>query len=54
MEKEREISDFEAKMKKVEFKHNRELKEARMAEDRSKTLLKEEKAKIDKINKQAS
>lgn len=53
MEKDMEISDFEAKMKKVEFKHGREIKEAKMAEERAKNVLKDEKAKLDKITKQA-
>jgi hypothetical protein len=53
MEKEREISGFEAKLKKLEFKHSRDLKEAKMAEERASGLLKEEKAKNDKVNKQA-
>ena len=34
MEKDREIADFEAKMKKVEFKHARELKELKVAKER--------------------
>lgn len=40
-------------MKKTEFKHSRDLKEAKIAEDRAKGLLKEEKAKVDKLTKQA-
>ncbi len=54
MEKDREISDFDSKLKKIEFRHNRELKEAKTAEQRAKALLKEEKAKVDKVSKQAS
>lgn len=54
MEKDRQISDFDSKLKKIEFKNNRELKEARSAEERAKGLLKEEKAKVDKISKQAN
>lgn len=54
MEKEREISDFDSKLKKIEFKHNREVKEAKAGEERAKGLLKEEKAKVDKLSKQAN
>lgn len=53
MEKEREISNFETKLKKIEFKHSRDLKEAKMAEERANNLLKEEKNKSDKFSKQA-
>lgn len=53
MEKEREISNFEAKLKKIEFKHSRDLKEAKMAEEKATNLLKEEKNKSDKFSKQA-
>lgn len=53
MEKEREISNFEAKLKKIEFKHSRDLKESKMAEERASNLLKEEKSKSDKYSKQA-
>jgi hypothetical protein len=54
MEKDREISDFDSKLKKIEFKHNREVKEAKTAEERAKGLLKEEKAKVDKLSKHAN
>lgn len=54
MEKEREISDFDSKLKKIEFKHNREVKEAKAGEERAKGLLKEEKARVDKLSKQAN
>ena len=54
MEKDRQISDFDSRLKKIEFRHNRELKEAKTAEQRAKGLLKEEKAKVDKVSKQAS
>lgn len=40
-------------MKKAEFKHNRDLKEAKIAEERAKILLKEEKGKVDKLSKEA-
>lgn len=40
MEKDSEISNYEAKLKKAEFKHSREIKEAKMAEERATTLLK--------------
>lgn len=53
MERDRQISDFEAKIKKTEFKHSRDLKEAKIAEDRAKALLKEEKAKVDRLTKLA-
>lgn len=36
----------------MELKHNRDLKEARTAEDRARTLLKDEKNKNDKVSKQ--
>ena len=51
MEKEREISSFEAKFKKAEIKSNRDLKEAKIAEDKAKNTLKEERAKLDKTTK---
>lgn len=54
MEKQREISDFQSKLKKIEFKHNRDLKEAKSGEERAKALLKQEKVKVDKISKQAN
>jgi len=53
MEKDREIADFEAKMKKVEFKHARELKELKVAKERFEALLKDEKSKADKFSRQA-
>lgn len=53
MEKDREIADFTAKMKKVEFKHNREVKEASIAKERAETLLKDEKGRLDKQTKAA-
>jgi hypothetical protein len=40
MEKESEISNFEAKLKKAEFKYSREIKEAKLAEERATGLLK--------------
>ena len=54
MERDREVAAFQAQTKKTEFKHNRDLKEARQAEDRAKLLLKEEKSKSDKLTKQIS
>lgn len=53
MEKERIISDFDAKLKKIEFRHSRDLKEAKMSEERASNLLKEEKIKSDKFSRQA-
>ena len=53
MKREREVADFQAKMKKTEFKHSRDIKEAKMAEDRAKNLLKEEKSRVDKLSKVA-
>lgn len=53
MEKESEISNFEAKLKKAEFKFSREIKEVKLAEERATALLKQQKAKVDKITKQA-
>ena len=41
-------------MKKVELKHNREVKDARMKEEKANTLLKDEKAKVDKFKQQAT
>lgn len=40
-------------MKKIQFKHTRDLKEVKLAEQRAKNLLKDEKAKVDKLSKQA-
>lgn len=40
-------------MKKAELKYNREIKDAKMAEERAKTLLKDEKTKMDKLAIQA-
>lgn len=53
MEKDREIADFTAKTKKLEFKHNRDLKEAKIAKERAETLLRDEKAKTDKYSRAA-
>jgi hypothetical protein len=53
MEKDREIADFTAKMKKVEFKHNRELKETTIGRERAEALLREEKGRCDKQTKAA-
>lgn len=53
MEKDREIADFTAKMKKVEFKHSRELKEVTIAKERAEALLKDEKGRCDKHTKAA-
>lgn len=54
MEKEREVTDHAAKLKKIEFKNSRDLKELKMAEEKAKTQLKEEKAKLDKMTKSAN
>ncbi len=40
MEKQSQISNFQAKFKKAEFKYSRELKEAKLAEERATGLLK--------------
>lgn len=53
MEKDREIADFAARMKKVEFKHNRELKEGSITRERAEALLREEKARSDKHSRAA-
>lgn len=53
MEKDREIADFEAKMKKVDFRHARELKELKVAKERFEALLKDEKSRADKFSRQA-
>jgi hypothetical protein len=53
MEKDREIADFTARMKKVEFKHNRELKELTIGRERAETLLREEKGRSDKYSRTA-
>lgn len=53
MEKDREIADFAARMKKVEFKHSRDIKDAKIAKDRFEALLKEEKTKSDKYSRAA-
>jgi hypothetical protein len=54
MEKDREISDFDSKLKKIEFRNNRDIKEAKAGEERAKGLLKEEKTKVDRLSKQAN
>lgn len=36
MEKESEISELQANAKKVEFKHNRDIKDIRMSEEKAK------------------
>lgn len=40
MEKQREISDFAAKIKKIQFKNNRDIKELKNAEQKAKNQLK--------------
>jgi len=40
MEKESEITNYEAKIKKAEFKYSREIKEIKLAEERATALLK--------------
>ena len=47
------IADLEAKIKKNEFKHNRNIQEYKIVEERTKNLLKEEKNKCDRIGKLA-
>ncbi len=52
MARDREVSDFETKIKKIDFKHSRDLKESKIAEERAKGLLKEEKKRLDRLTAQ--
>lgn len=52
MEREREVADFETKNKKIEFKHARDIRESKIAEERAKNMLKEEKKRSDRVNAQ--
>ena len=50
MEKERELANIDAKIKKSDFKHNREINELKKSEEKLKTTLKKEKSKYDQIS----
>ena len=51
MQKERHIADLQAKIKKSQFKHNRNLQECKINQERVRNLLKDEKNKNDKVGK---
>lgn len=51
MQKERELNDFSAKFKRSQLKFNRDIKQIKIAEQKAKVQLKDERTKHDKTTK---